>query len=349
MKSLKLTELAGIAGGRLVGDGSVEISGAASVEEAKPVEIAFIGDSKYLKHLSTTGAGCVILREGAVDEGELAGRNAIFAPNPFIAFAKVVRVLRPEYRPEPGIHTGAAVHVGATVGTGVSIGAFSVVEEGAEVGDRTVLYPGVYVGRGASVGADSVLHAGVAVREGCKVGSRVTIHCNSVIGSDGFGYVPDDMGRFVKIPQTGIVRVEDDVEIGACVTIDRATLGETLIGTGTKIDNLVQIAHNVKVGSHTVMAAQVGIAGSSTVGSHVQLGGQVGVAGHIRIGDKVMAGAKSGIHGNISEGEVLSGYPAIPHPVWLKSSMILPKLPELRKKIRELEKRVEELEGKGNG
>jgi len=343
---ITLGELAEGAGARLLGDASVEITGAAPIEDAGPGEITFISEKKYLDRLATTGASAVIVDEEAAAGHAGARPSLLVASNPQLAFAKVLGVLRPPRRPPAGIHPRAEVHPGANLGEGVSIGPFAVVEEGARIGDRAVLYPGVYVAAGAAVGADSVLHAGVAVREGCLIGRRVTIHCNSVVGSDGFGYARDGEA-YVKIPQTGIVRVEDDVEIGACTTVDRATLGQTVIGRGTKIDNLVQIAHNVRVGEHTVMAAQVGIAGSTTVGDGVQLGGQVGVAGHVNIGDRVMAGAKSGVHGNVPAGEVLSGYPAIPHNVWLKSSMVMPRLPELRKKIRELEKRIAEMEEGG--
>lgn len=343
-RELTLDELAGLTGGRTVGDGSTVIKDAAPIDDAGPGDVAFIDGAKNLKHLETTGASVVIVKEGEAGDTELAGRNALVVANPQLAFARVLAVLRPGYRPEAGAHPRAEVDKDARVGADVSIGAFAVVERGAEIGDRAILMPGVYVGPGVRVGEDSVLHAGVAVREGCRIGKRVIIHCNSVIGSDGFGYTNDDEGRLVKVPQTGGVVLEDDVEIGACVTVDRATIGDTVIGCGTKIDNLVQIAHNVRVGSHTVMAAQVGVAGSTTVGSHVQLGGQVGLAGHIRLGDRAAAGAKAGVHGNVPDGHVVSGYPAFDHRAWLKSSMVVPRLPELRRKIQELEKRVAELE-----
>ena len=235
------------------------------------------------------------------------------------------------------------MHPGAKIGKGVSIQSFCVVEDGSEIGDGTVLYPGVCIGKGALVGAGCVLYQGVVIREGCRIGDNVIIHCNSVVGSDGFGYARDG-AKYVKVPQRGIVILADDVELGACVTVDRATIGETVIGRGTKIDNLVQIAHNVKIGEDTVIVAQAGIAGSTRVGSRAQLGGQVGVAGHITIGDEVGVGAQSGVTGDLPSRGVFSGMPAIPHGEWLRAAVVFPKLPELKKKIAELEKRLAELE-----
>lgn len=336
-------DLARSAGCTVAGDPSVTVTGAASIEDAGPGDITFISDPSYARHLETTKASAVILREGTVAEGDSPEASLLLAENPQLAFARVLAVIHPPERPEPGVHPRAEVHPEAKVAATASVGPFCVVEKGAGVGERAVLYPGVYVGRDSTIGADTVLHAGVKVRERCTIGERVEIHCNAVIGSDGFGYAHDGK-RFVKIPQVGTVRIEDDAEIGASTTIDRAALGETVIGRGVKIDNLVQIAHNVTVGENTAMAAQVGIAGSAKIGSGVQLGGQAGVAGHIRVGDGVMAGAKAGLHGNIPGGRVMSGYPAFDHKEWLKSSMITPKLPELRRMVRDLEKRVRELE-----
>jgi len=269
--------------------------------------------------------------------------NLLLARNPQLAFVKAVEALSPQVKVEAGISPRAEVHASASIGTGVSIQSFCVVEDGAQVGEGTVLYPGVYIGRGAKIGNNCVLYQGVVIREGCRVGDRVIIHCNSVVGSDGFGYVRD-RAAYAKVPQKGIVRIEDDVELGACVTVDRATLGETVIGRGTKIDNLVQIAHNVRIGEDTVIVAQAGIAGSTKIGSRVQLGGQVGVAGHITIGDEVGVGAQSGVTGSLPSQGVFSGMPAIPHGEWLRAQSVFPKMPELKKKIAELERRLNELE-----
>lgn len=335
-----LEEIASLIGGSVVGDAREVISGVASLEDAGPRDITFLSDKKYSRLLSSTKAGAVILRDPA---DAPSGLNVIVSRNPQLAFAKLIALFRPDEHPGPGRHPKAEIHPGAEIGEGASIQAFVVIEEGAKIGGRAVLYPGVYVGRNAEVGPDCVLFPGVVVREGCKVGSRVIVHSNTVIGSDGFGYAKDG-AKSVKIPQKGIVRVGDDVELGACVTIDRASLGETVIGRGAKIDNLVQIAHNVKIGEDAVIVAQTGIAGSTRIGDRVVLGGQVGVVGHIEIGDDTMIGAKSGVTNNVPTKTVYSGIPAIPHGEWLRAHAVLPKLPELKKKVAELEKMIISLE-----
>ena len=337
----RLHELAEITGARLEGDGSALIKGVRSIEDAGPGDITFIAHGGYRRLLESSRASAVIVREG--ERPGVENKNLLFAKNPHLAFAKVLELFRPTPMPPPGVHPKAEVHPGSRIGKDVSIQAFCVVEEGAVIGERTVLYPGVYVGRGASVGPWCVLHSGVAIREGCVVGSKVIIHCNAVIGSDGFGYAWDE-GVYHKIPQKGIVRIGDDVEVGACAAIDRATVGETVVGRGTKIDNLVQIAHNVRIGEDSVIAAQTGIAGSSTVGNRVQFGGQVGVGDHARIGDDTLVGAQSGVAGELPGGSAFSGSPAIPHREWLRAQNIYAKLPELKKRLDELEKRVRELE-----
>ncbi|HXI09620.1 MAG TPA: UDP-3-O-(3-hydroxymyristoyl)glucosamine N-acyltransferase [Thermodesulfobacteriota bacterium] len=340
MMEKTLEEIAALVDGRLEGDGTVVVKGVAPIDSAGPGDLSFIADAKHLRLLSKTRASAVIVREGAP---EAKGLNLILVKNPQFAFARAVEVLKPPVLPPPGVHLRAEVSEKAVLGKDVSIGAFSCIEAGAIIGDHAVIFPGVYIGRNALVGEDSVLYSGVSVREGTVIGKRVIIHCNSVIGSDGFGYGFDG-SRYFKIPQRGIVRVEDDVEIGACVTVDRATLGETIIGRGTKIDNLVQVAHNVKIGEHTVITAQVGIAGSSTVGSLVQLGGQAGLAGHITVGDRVMVAAKAGVTKDIPAGRTVSGFPAISHTEWLRAQTVFPKLPEIKKTLQELLERVEALE-----
>lgn len=333
-----LEELAALTGGAVKGDGKAVITGFSSLEDARPGEIAFAAEKKYFAMAKASKASAVISSQ------EIEGvANLVLVRYPQLAFAKIVEALSPAEHPAPGISPRAEVHAGARIGENVSIQSFCVVEEGAEVGDGTVLYPGVYIGRNAKIGAGCLLYQGVAVREGSIVGNRVIIHCNSVVGSDGFGYARDS-AAYVKVPQKGIVRIEDDVELGACVTVDRAAIGETVIGRGTKIDNLVQIAHNVKIGEDTVIVAQAGIAGSTKVGSRVQIGGQVGVVGHITIGDETGIGAKSGVTGDLPSRGVFSGIPAIAHGEWLRAQALFPKLPELKKKIAELERRLKELE-----
>lgn len=336
-----LEELAALSGGSVRGDAKAVITGFSSLEDARPGDIAFAAGKKYFKAAASSKATAVIA------DAEIEGvGNLVLVKNPHLAFAKAVEALCPSERPSPGVSPRAEVHAGAKIGEGVSIQSFCVVEDGAEIGGGTVLYPGVHVGKGAKIGYLCVLYQGAVVREGCIIGDRVIIHCNSVVGSDGFGYARDG-AKYVKVPQRGIVRIGDDVELGACVTVDRATIGETAIGRGTKIDNLVQIAHNVKIGEDTVIVAQAGVAGSTTIGSRVQLGGQVGVAGHITIGDEVGVGAQSGVTGSLPSRGVFSGMPAIAHGEWLRAATVFGKLPELKKKIAELEKRMEELEEKG--
>ncbi len=331
-----LDELASIVGGTVEGDGSVSISDVAAFDSAGPGQITFLAGAKDAARLKETGADAVIVDAGAPGA---KGVNLLRAPNPQLAFARLMDLFRPAELPVAGIHPKAEVHPEATVAEGASVGPFAVVERGASIGSGTVLYPNVYIGANASVGIDAILYPGVAVREGCVIGSRVIVHANAVIGSDGFGYVKTG-SRHHKMPQKGIVRVGDDVEIGACVTIDRATIGETTIGRGTKIDNLVQIAHNVNIGEDCLLVAQVGIAGSTRIGDRVVLGGQAGVNDHVEVGHDVMAAAKAGLHKDIPPGTVVSGYPAIPHGEWLRVQSVLPKLPELKRKIAELEKKI---------
>jgi len=338
-KSLK--ELAAIVEGIVHGDEAAVITGAAPIEDASPGDITFAADRKYFGLLSTTRASAAVVPEGA--DSAPGSLNLIVVKNPQLAFARIVEVLRPLELPGPGVHPKAEVHHSARLGSDVSVQAFSVIEEGAVVGERTVIFPGVYIGKGAAIGSDCVIYPGVSIREGCILGDRVMIHSNAVIGSDGFGYARDSV-RYVKVPQRGIVRIGDDVEIGASAAIDRAALGETSIGRGTKIDNLVHIAHNVRIGEDSALAAQTGIAGSTKIGSRTQFGGQVGVSGHLNVGDDVGIGAKSGVVQDVPSKSVCSGIPAIPHMDWLKAQNIYAKLPELKKKIAELERRLAEIE-----
>jgi len=339
-----LGEIAALTGGGLSGDGSILIRDVASIEDAGPGDITFLAGRPSLAVLERTGASAVIVRKDwASDAPGLDDRALVLVDNPHLAFAKLISLFRPGAEPYHGVHPGAEIGEGVRLGSDVSIGPFVVVEQGAEIGDGVTLHASVFIGRQARIGAGTVIHAGAVVREFCELGRGVIIHCNAVIGSDGFGYAKE-AGRYVKIPQAGIVRLGDDVEIGACAAIDRATLGETNVKRGTKIDNLVQVAHNVTIGEDVVLAAQTGIAGSTTVGDGSQFGGQVGVGGHIKIGGGTLIGAKSGISHDLPGGAPFSGIPAMPHGRWLRAQALYAKLPELKKKIRELEKRLKELE-----
>ncbi len=338
-----LKELAELVGGVLRGDGSTIITGVASIEEAKKGDITFLSHTRYRRFLATTGASAIVISPELADTAE--GRNLIVVKNPYLAFARIMASIKPVRHPPAGIHPTAHIDPSASIGRDVSIQAGVFISRGVKLGDRVVLYPGVYVGEDVEIGSESIIYSNVSIREGSRIGQRVVIHCNSVVGSDGFGYVRDGT-RHVKIPQVGTVVIEDDVEIGACVTIDRATTGTTVIGRGTKIDNLVQIAHNVRIGEDTIVVAQVGIAGSVKVGNRVILAGQVAVTEHLEIVDDCVIGMKSLVSSTIRDKGAYTGYPLMEHRRWLKLQALVQKLPELKEKLRELEERIERLEKK---
>ena len=335
---MKLRDLAARLGCELRGDGAVEIGGVAGLEQAGPGDLTFLANPRYASHLATTRAAAVVLAPG-----HEAAVPCLLSDNPYLTFARAVALLRPPARPAPGVHPSAQIDPTAVLGADVHVGALAVVGQGVHVGARSALHPHVVLYEGVEVGADCVLHSGVQVRERCRLGNRVVVQNGAVIGADGFGFARDDEGRHHKFPQVGIVVVEDDVEIGALTAIDRAALGETRIGRGTKLDNLVQVGHSVTIGEDAVLAGQVGVAGSTRIGSRVTLAGQVGVAGHLTIGDGAIATAQTGIPASVERGAVVSGYPAIENRAWLRSSAVFAKLPELQKRLRELERRVDSL------
>lgn len=335
----QLKDLAELVGGTVVGDGSVDIQRVAAIDHAGEGAITFVANPKYLPKLAQTRASAAIVSPGV----EKPGLPLLVCRNPYLAFAKILTLLHTS-KPAPlGILPGAQVCAGARIGEGVTLYPGCYVGDGATVGSGTVLHPGVVLYAGAAVGQDCLLHGGVVVREGCRLGDRVIVQPNAVIGSDGFGFAPDGP-RYYKIPQVGIVVVEDDVEIGAGSCVDRAAMGVTLIRRGVKIDNLVQIAHNVTIGEDTVLAAQVGLAGSAEIGRHCTFGGQAAVAGHIKVGDNVMVGGRGGVTGNLTGNQVVSGTPVMPHKEWLKASMSFAHLPEMRKELSRLRKHMEALE-----
>ncbi len=337
----RLSELAAKIGAGLKG-ADAEVDGMAAVEEALPGQVTFMASPKYAAAVLATNASAVIAKEPVPG----AGCAFLLAPDPYYAFACALELFHPPERPAPGVSPAACVHAGATLGKDVSIGPFTVVEDGASIGDRAALLAGVYVGRGASVGEDCLVYPRVTLYHGVRVGKRAILHSGCVIGSDGFGFAPSEKG-YRKIPQVGTVEIGDDVEIGANTTIDRATLGVTRVGRGTKLDNLIQVGHNVVIGRDTVIAAQTGISGSCKVGNRVMIGGQAGLAGHLEVGDGVMLGAKTGVASSISAKETAawSGIPAMPHKTWLRMAMLLPSLPELFKRVKRLEKGKTESEG----
>ena len=337
---MKLRDLAERLDCRLEGDGEVEITRATGLEEAGPSDLTFFANAKYAAALRSTRAGAVILGDAA----PAVSCAALRAKNPYLAFAKAVEIFAPVWTPERGVHRLAFVAGNADVASDASIGPFAVIGERARVGARTIVQPHAVIARDARIGDDCLIHARVSIRERVVLGNRVIVQDGAVIGSDGFGFARGDDGSHHKIPQVGGVVVEDDVEIGANTTIDRPAVGETRIAAGAKIDNLVQIAHGVRVGERSLLAAQVGIAGSTTLEPSVTLAGQVGVAGHLTIGKGTVATAQTGIPNSVDPGSFISGYPAIDNRDWLKASAVFRKLPELRKTIADLERRVAELE-----
>lgn len=344
MTSKTLSELAQHVGGKVIGDGSVVIHKIAAIDEANPGEITFLTHPRYQQFLSQCHASAVIVGPGVVKDVETGSRlNYIETANPYVAFAKVLQLFYPAPQFNRTVSPESHIEKSAILGESVTIFPNVFVGPRVRIGTGTVVFPGVFLGQEAQVGAQCVLHPNVVVREGCCLGDRVILHAGVVIGSDGFGYAGSGDQR-VKIPQTGIVVVEDDVEIGANTTVDRATLGRTVISRGVKIDNLVQIAHNVIIGEHSVIAAQAGIAGSTRIGKNVTLAGQVGVVNHVQIGDGATIGPQSGIPKSVPAGAILSGgIAAAPHHEWLKVMTLLPQLPKLWSTVRSLEKRVAQI------
>ena len=346
-----LAALANRIGAELRGDGTVQVSGLASLESATVEHVGFYANARYKKDLQATRARAVIVSD--TDAALLpVGAIALIAAQPYVAFAKASALFHRELSPAPGVHPCALVDAAASVHATASIGAGAIVGPFATIGAGSTLHAGAVVLDFARVGERCVLWPGAVVRERCVLGDRVVLQPNCVVGSDGFGFAFDLEGDgngpiHRKVPQAGIVRIEDDVEIGACTCIDRATLGETVIGRGAKIDNLVQVAHNVRVGPLSLLVAQCGVSGSTELGAGVILAGQVGVIGHLRIGDGARVGAQSGVSRDLADGETMSGSPAIDHRDWLRMVAVLPRVPELMKTLRRLEQRVAELEKKG--
>jgi UDP-3-O-[3-hydroxymyristoyl] glucosamine N-acyltransferase len=340
---MKLSELARETGASVEEKfADVEITGAAGLDEAGASQVTFLANPRYTTRLQTTRAAAVYLAEGVeVVRQDIA---LLRARDPYLAYTRALRLFNPEPAFEPVIHPSAVVEPSARLGAGVAIGPCSYVGRNVSIGDRVRIHANVAIYEGVEVGDDTVIHSGAALREGTIVGARVRVHNNAVLGSDGFGYAKDEEGRWLKIPQTGRVRVEDDVEIGACSTIDRASVGETVIARGAKIDNLVQVGHSCTVGEDTLLCAQVGLAGSSHVGSRVILAGQVGVAGHLRVGDGAVITAKSATSHDVPEGKVISGIPAFDNREWLRSTAAFRRLGEMQRTLRALEQRLASLE-----
>ena len=330
---MKLSEIAKALNAELEGDGSIEISGVAGLEDARAGTLAFLSNPKYAALVKTTKASAIIL---AKDAEAPEGKAVLRSDNPYLAFARAVDLFYQPPRHEKTVHGTAVVHPTAKIGKGAAIGPYVVIEEGVEIGDDAVIHPHVVIYPFAKIGRDFVAHAHAVVREHCVLGDNVVLQNGAVVGADGFGFASDHAGNWVKITQSGPAVLEDDVEVQANACIDRATIGETRIKRGAKIDNLVQVGHGSSVGENTLLCAQAGLAGSTEVGKKVILAGQVGVAGHCKIGDAVIATAQSGIPNDVAAGEVVSGYPAMSNRQWLRAVAVFNRLPELARELRSL-------------
>ena len=334
-------QIAEFLGGIVDGNENATVHTFAKIEEGVPGALSFLSNVKYTHYLYSTLSSVVLVNKDFKPEQPVSA-TLIRVDNAYESLAKLMSLYASMKPGRTGISSLASVSDKAKIGQNVYIGPFSVIEDGAVIGDNTQIYPHVIVGEGASVGAGCILYPHVTIYYGCKIGNRCTLHAGSVIGADGFGFAPTQNG-YNKIPQIGIVEVEDDVEIGANTCIDRSTMGRTIVHKGVKLDNLVQIAHNVEIGENTVMSAQTGVAGSSKVGSWCMVGGQVGISGHLTIGNKVNVGAQTGIISNIADGEGVMGYPSIGYRNFLRSSLLFRDLPEMSKTVSQLKKEIEEL------
>lgn len=343
-------QIAELLGGNVEGDAGVKVNTLSKIEEGKPGSISFLGNPKYTEYIYTTKASIVIVSSDFKADKTLEGDPTLVrVDEPHKAFAKLLEAYNQIKNNKKGIEQPSFIAESATVGEDVYIGAFAYIGENAKIGNGVKIFPNTYVGDNCTVGDNSTLYAGVKVYSDCQVGKECMIHSGAVIGADGFGFTPNSENNYHKVPQIGNVILEDHVEIGANTTIDRATLGHTIIRKGVKLDNLIQIAHNVEIGDNTVIASQTGVAGSAKLGKNMMIGGQVGIVGHIQIADEVKIAAQSGIGGAIEEtGKVLMGSPAYDIKDYKKSLILFRGLPQLRGRILELEAQVEALKNSLN-
>jgi UDP-3-O-[3-hydroxymyristoyl] glucosamine N-acyltransferase len=333
---MKLTEIAKILGGAVEGDGSVDISGAAPVDEAGPAHISVLMSRKYQRPAAASNAAAIITSTGFSEF--LKGRNLIIVDNPQEAFSRVLAIFAPVEGFIRGISEGSHIAASARLGRDVTVMRGAFVDERAEIGDRTIIWPNVFIGEETRVGSGCVIHPNATIRHRCVIGNNCVIQPGAVIGTDGFGFT-SGAGGHVKVPQTGRVVIGDDVEIGANTTVDRGTTGDTIIGKGVKLDNLIMIGHNVKVGDYTVMAAQTGVSGSTRIGSWTMVGGQVGFSGHLTIGNGVRIAAQSGVISDLDDGVTVGGYPAVEKTRWLRGIALLNRLDKVLRELKAVEKK----------
>jgi UDP-3-O-[3-hydroxymyristoyl] glucosamine N-acyltransferase len=335
--------IAGFLKGEIIGDPATKVNAIAKIEEGHAGALSFLANPKYEHYLYTTASSIVLVNNDFVPSG-IVRATMIKVKNSYEAFASLLTLVEQSKPKKKGIHPTAIIEGTAVIGADVYIGPYSYIGENCKIGDGTRIYPHVYIGDSTTIGKNCLIYAGAKIYHECIIGNGCTMHAGSVIGGDGFGFAPQSDSEFMKIPQIGNVVIEDNVEIGANSAIDRATMGSTIIRKGVKIDNLIQIGHNVEIGENTVMAGQSGVAGSSKIGKNCMFAGQVGIAGHMKVADGTKAGAQAGIGGDIKEeNTTVLGSPAMEHKQYLKSSVIFRKLPELKARIDSLEKQIESL------
>ncbi len=341
---MKLGDIAAKLDAVLQGDGGIDITGVGALDDAQQGQVTFLANKKYAAAIAVTHASAVIVGDDWQGSAPCA---IVKVKNPDRAFTVLASILAPAPAVfKPGIHKTAIIAEGTKIGSGVHIGANVVVEPGVIIGDDTIISANCYIGHNTVIGRSCKFYPLVSTRENVRIGDRAIIHNGAVIGSDGFGYYKEGE-KWVKIPQLGIVEIGDDVEIGANVTIDRARFGKTVIANGVKLDNLIQIAHNVKIGENTAMAAQCGVAGSAKIGRNVQMAGQSAVAGHVTIGDNVIVGGKSGVTKDIAERQFIIGFPAVSHSIYKKQNALVANLPDLREKVHAIEQKLKQIEENG--
>ncbi|SHF63911.1 UDP-3-O-(3-hydroxymyristoyl)glucosamine N-acyltransferase [Dysgonomonas macrotermitis] len=344
--SFTAQQIAHVLEGTVEGDPNVAVSNFSKIEEGKRGTLTFLANPKYTHYIYDTEASIVLVNSDFVAEKPV-NATLVRVQNAYASLAVLLDMVEKAKPQKVGIEAMSYIADTATLGEKTYVGAFAYIGGYSSIGNNTKIYPQVYIGEGCKIGENVILYPGVKIYAGCEIGNNCIIHAGAVIGSDGFGFAPED-GVYKKIPQMGIVIIEDDVEIGANTTIDRAVMDATIIRKGVKLDNLIQVAHNVEIGSNTVMAAQVGISGSTKIGESCVIGGQVGFGGHITIGNKASIGAQSGIISNIKEGAQIIGAPAIPVKDFFRSSVVFPKLPDMYRQMAQLEKEIKELKDKLN-
>ena len=336
---MKLSEIALKIRCRMDAPDDVEILRVTGIDDAGPGDLTFVSNRKYISHIKSTRASAIIL---GLDI-PAAPIPTLRCSNPYLAFARALELFYTPLRQDAGIHPLAQIAEDVLIGPNPSIGAFVVIGKGCKIGANVVLHPHVVVYPGVTVGSAVIIHAHSVIREECVIGDRVRIQNSTIIGSDGFGYAPQEDGTYYKICQTGRVIIEDDVDIGSNTTIDRAAVGNTIVRRGVKLDNLVQVGHAAQIGENSILAAQVGLAGSTRLGRNVRVGGQVGFAGHLEVGDDAVITAQSGTSHDVSAGSIVSGSPAFDNAAWLRATAAFSKLPDLVKRLRELEKEVQNM------